>query len=180
MNYTNAPSTYYVKYLEQQLPAIEKKLHGLINNFKFEKYQMDDIFQDILVKALEKIHTFRGKSKLETWIYSIAINYCINYKKRKQELSVDYIDTLYEKQSGDNCPLSDAYIKKDLHKRINRIIKNLPPKFRSIISLYYFENVRQEQIAERLGIPLGTVWSRMNTVKNMLRTQLADYYECAG
>ena len=108
----------------------------------------EDISQDIFVKIWRYSNTFNGKSKLQTWIYRIVINTCLDALK-KQKTYIDIEDV----EISDSADLTDVtYLKKQTAQQIQYALTCLKPQERSAIVLFYWEEYKIKQIAEILGI----------------------------
>ena len=140
-----------------------------------------DVVQDAFIKAHRKLAEFEGNAAFSTWLYRICVNLCIDKKRadarRKKvdlddALSVD--DSLYAESeigprlSGGN-PLKTT-TDKELGKEIARAMETLSEDHRAILLLREVEGMSYEEIADTLGIPRGTVMSRLfHARKNMQR-----------
>ena len=168
-------SANHLKYLEEILPDFEKKIRSLIFAFKIYNDTADDLKQDILLKAIEKIETFESRSKLESWIYRIAINHCINFKKKKSEVVTDCIDSYSDDFTRLNLNPEKKYLNEENSKSLHEMVSMLPKRLKDIVILYNFNNMSQKEIAAKLDIPLGTVWSRMNKAKCLLKEEINKF-----
>ena len=142
----------------------------VINVIKNRDYN-DDITQEIFLRIYQKIHTFNGKSKLSTWIYKVAYNYCLDYKQRIRRNPIANSETL---ESWFDCADKEinpatTYAKKSRDEMLFTLIDKLPEKYRSVINLYYFKETDYNDIAEILNIPVGTVKTYLFRAKENLR-----------
>lgn len=163
-----------LKDFEKIAVNFRPKIMRLVKNFGFNNELCEDLTQEIFLKVVEKISLFKGQSKLESWIYSIAINHCINFKKKYNRVKLDYLLSL-DTISKNETPEKD-YLKKELGSVLKEHIAALPEKIKAVFHLYNFKGLSQKEIAMQLNIPTGTVWSRMNSAKKILRDKLAAYY----
>lgn len=130
--------------------------------FSKDRQEIDDLFQDILVKVWQGFDTFRGESNQRTWIYRIALNTCINADKKKKKagekvaLSVD-IDPFEETND-------DALQTGLLYKRINR----LGLVDRSIV-LLWLEGISYDEIGEIVGISPKNVSVKLVRIREQLK-----------
>ena len=135
--------------------------------------EANDAVQDIFLRINKGLCNFREESKISTWIYKIATNVCLRQCKKKKHLfnSIDeeYIQKLISEQHS-HPPVDTVYEKKELHKVVLRCISKLPPKYRVVILLYYYEELSYEEIADIVDIPVGTVGTNLHLAKNALRT----------
>ena len=129
--------------------------------FSKDKQEVDDLFQEVLVKLWQGYATFQGKSDLRTWIYKVSLNTCISIdrkkKRRKTQPLLEGID-LFDKNDADN-------LKTDmLHERIGR----LQPFDRAIV-LLWLENMSYEEIAQIVGISVKNVSVKLYRIKEQLK-----------
>lgn len=141
-----------------------------------------DVVQDAFIKAHKKLAEFEGNAAFSTWLYRICVNLCIDRKRaevRRRKVDLDDAlatnlgdDSLYAESeiggrlSGTN-PLKNTG-DKELGKEIGRAMELLSEDHRSILLLREVEGMSYEEIAETLGIPRGTVMSRLfHARKNM-------------
>jgi RNA polymerase sigma-70 factor (ECF subfamily) len=140
-----------------------------------------DVVQDAFIKAHKKLAEFEGNAAFSTWLYRICVNLCIDKKRadaRRRKVDLDDAlasdDGLYAdadisgRLSGTN-PLKTA-ADKELGSEIGRALAGLSEDHKSILLLREVEGMSYEEIAETLGIPRGTVMSRLfHARKNMQR-----------
>lgn len=140
-----------------------------------------DVVQDAFIKAHKKLAEFEGNAAFSTWLYRICVNLCIDKKRADaRRRKVDLDDAL----SVDDSLYADADIggrlaaanplkttgDKELGKEIDRALAGLSDDHKSILLLREVEGMSYEEIADTLGIPRGTVMSRLfHARKNMQR-----------
>ena len=129
--------------------------------FSKDKQEVDDLFQEVLVKLWQGYDSFQGKSDLRTWIYRVSLNTCISIdrkkKRRKTQPLLEGID-LFDKIDADNRQ-TDM-----LHERIGR----LQPFDRAIV-LLWLENMSYEEIAQIVGISVKNVSVKLYRIKEQLK-----------
>ena len=128
--------------------------------FSKDKQEVDDLFQEVLVKLWQGYDSFQGKSDLRTWIYRVSLNTCISIdrkkKRRKTQPLLEGID-LFDKNDADNRQ-TDM-----LHERIGR----LQPFDRAIV-LLWLENMSYDEIAQIVGISVKNVSVKLYRIKEQL------------
>ncbi len=137
-----------------------------------------DITQEIFVLTMESLHTFRRESKFSTWMYSIAINYCKNYKRKKRR----YVEVPIQRSGSESdyeIPLTDMrqdpeaeVINRDSLKIVMQEIKELPGDYRDILVLRDIEGESYSDIADMLSISLSNVKVRIHRGREMLKNRL--------
>ena len=150
---------------ESQFAQIIRENKGTIYTvcymFSKDKEEVDDLFQEALIKLWQGLESFNGKSDLKTWIYKVTLNSCISIdrkkKIRKTQPLMEGID-LFDKNDADNKQ-TDM-----LHARIQR----LQPFDRAIV-LLWLENMSYQEIAQIVGIEVKNVSVRLYRIKEQLK-----------
>ena len=114
----------------------------------------DDVLQNTFIKAWSAIDSFRGESRLQTWLFRIAINESLNYlNKKKQVLSLDQTDG-----SLADMLASDSYFDGDeVQRQFQTAINTLPEKQRLVFNLKYFDAMKYEDMSSLLGTSIGAL-----------------------
>ena len=130
-----------------------------------------DAVQDTFLKAFRQFHRFRGDADALTWLTAIAINVCRDYRRTAWFRHVDRrMEDLPEQAAS--FPFPDNTV-------ITEVTK-LPDKYREVILLRYYQDMKQKDIAAALGISDRAVRQRLNKANTMLREQLKEWYEDEG
>ena len=127
----------------------------------------------VFLRAYEARSRYREGSNVSTWLFTIAYNICKNH----------YRSNAYEAEllaSLDAEPLSDQQIEVEmdaaqLDEALERVLSELPPPLHQLFSLHYQEELTIPQVAEIVGIPDGTVKSRLHKTMNIIRKKLKGY-----
>jgi RNA polymerase sigma-70 factor (ECF subfamily) len=148
-----------------------RKYSGFLFNVALQilrrKDLAEDVAEDTLLIGLKKIGSFRGKSKLSTWLYRIASN-----RAKQVILSEMRKDALKEKiaDSPDANDFVPSEYKKSRKKEIIwKGMEFLKDSDREIITLVDIQNLKYEEVAEILGVPIGTVRSRISRARERLK-----------
>jgi RNA polymerase sigma-70 factor (ECF subfamily) len=134
----------------------------------------EDLCQEIFFRVFRDLKNFRGESKLSTWIGAIAYKSCISHLRKKgKEILVpvgDYTPVLRGKASPEQ---TDQYLDRtSMKKLIHQTIATLPVHYRTVITLFYLEELSYREIEEITGMPGGTVKSYLNRGRHLLREML--------
>ncbi len=124
-----------------------------------------DITQEVFIKVYRNLDGFKGRSSIKTWLFAIARNTVTNYltrNKKKEETELE------ESLFLDNFNRSEAEMKRTLLLALDK----LPLEHAEILRLYYFDRFSYKEIAELMGINIGTVKSRLNRAKKYLKAEL--------
>ncbi len=162
-----------------------KKYKGPLQNLIFrmvsEKSEIEDLVQEVFIKAFNSLRNYNQEFAFSTWIYRIAINNTIDYlRKRKLEtFSIDSDDEDDEDKPKFEIPdttySADAnIILEQRQKIINDAIESLPEKYRKIIELRHKEELSYEEISEILNLPIGTVKAHLFRARELLNKYLRD------
>jgi RNA polymerase sigma-70 factor (ECF subfamily) len=153
----------------------------------------EDLTQEVFIRVYQAIPGFRSGSKFSTWIYRIAHNLCLSELRKRgrrgEHLSLEEEGDekihwiLRDSREG----LEEEIEQMDLSEKIQTLVGQLPTPHRTALTLFYVNRARYEEIAEIMGIPLGTVKTYIHRAKLRLRdlvlasSDLADFVgESAG
>ncbi len=149
----------------------EKKLLRYVNYITGNPISAADIVQETFIKAFVNLYGFNIEKKFSSWIYRIAHNESINHiKKYKKEIlgSENIFHYLADKKPS----LEENYEKEEIAKRLRENIKKLKIIYAEPLVLYFLEEKSYEEISDILRIPLGTVGTRINRGKKLLKSEL--------
>lgn len=131
----------------------------------------DDLTQQTLVNYLESRGRFRGESSASTYLIGIARN---NLRAHRRRLERAF---RIEAAFLDAGPPSSGRSAEGLEKALLRGIQQLPAELHLVLDLFYWRGIPQNTIARRLGVPVGTVASRLRRAKEKLRAFIVSYLE---
>lgn len=138
----------------------------------------EDMVQESILKAYERMHQFRAESSLYTWLVRILINNCKD-RLRKKDLKQASLwwhsreGKLESRQIPDDREDTDK--KFELSERSTRLmaaLKSIEEDYRELIILHYYDNLSMKDISEILKIPEGTIKSRMSRARELLKDRL--------
>lgn len=130
----------------------------------------EDAVQDSFLKAYQKWHTFRGECSEKTWLMRIAVNTCRDYRRRAWMRWNDRRVDVERLILPGGTPVDSA------DDTVIRAVMALPPREKEAVLLRYYQQMKLGEIAQALGIPEGTVTSRLNRARARLRRQLEGWY----
>jgi len=139
------------------------------------KEEAEDILQEVFVSVWRSRNTFNPKKgKLITWIYRITVNQCLSRRRKKkpailslEEKSIDLPDMKPGEQ------LEEVLVTRLEYERLMKAMNALDSKHRSVLILRYFNDLSYDEIAQIIGVPLGTVKSRISQALRSLRAQMS-------
>ncbi len=132
---------------------------------------IEDVVQDVFIKTYQNINSFNISQRFSPWIYRIAHNTYINAIK-KQNSGPMYLfdfDTLISHTVVEENPIIKEREQKEIKEVVDKGLKEIEPKYREILVLYYIEDFSYKEIADILQIPVGTVGVRIMRAKEILK-----------
>jgi len=157
----------------------QKQIYDLAYSFTHNVEDAYDLSQDIFLKAFKAIHKFQENSAFYTWLYRIARNAGIDYvrkKKNRNLITVDDIE-LMNRLSIDKSTerMINRLEREELKEKIRNAISKLSARQKQVFVLRHYENLNLREIAERLGLSIGTVKVHHFNAVNRLRKTLSYY-----
>jgi RNA polymerase sigma-70 factor (ECF subfamily) len=132
--------------------------------------EANDIGQETFVRFYQSMNKFRGDSALGTYLTRIAMNLCLNEIRRRKRHSFMRVQAWEpDNQSVDGRDIEAA---RDFGEKTRVAVARLDPGFRAVVVLCWMEERTAREAADILGIPLGTVLSRLHRARQNLRTWL--------
>ncbi|HEY3367627.1 MAG TPA: sigma-70 family RNA polymerase sigma factor [Symbiobacteriaceae bacterium] len=134
----------------------------------------EDIFQEVFTRVYLNLHKFRGDSSPRTWMYRITINLCRDRLRspalrRVLLLGEDFLGVSPEPDDVEDTALAAAD-----KAVLLAAVTDLPPEYREVVLLYYYEEMDTREVAETLALSEGTVRSRLHRARAKLRTALSE------
>lgn len=139
-----------------------------------------DAVQDAFIRAFERLDTFQRGARFRTWLLRIVSNRALDLmrsRKVRQSISLDHGDDEAPRELPTrDCNSTPGHNleQTELRERLQTAIESLPPDQRAVFALYATGEMTYGEIAEVMGIPLGTVMSRLYHARRKLHEQLAD------
>jgi len=147
-------------------------LGGFLRRKLRESRLIDEVYNDVMFTVWNKADTFRGDSKVSTWIFGIAYRTCLSHA-RKESRHSDQIDEFEIDQIAENSQdYSDQ--NDDITDSLNSAISELSEDHRTVIELAYFIGNSIVEIAEIMACPVNTVKTRLYHARLHLKTNLQD------
>lgn len=148
----------------------EPKLRRYARRFLARDDAIDDLVQDVFIKVYTNLQSFNTTQRFSPWVYRIAHNTFVNEIRRQQRWQFDWFaaDTVLPQLSAPET--SDAEtLATELNEEVASVLRELPPKYREVIVLYYFESLTYQEIADVLKIPPATVGARLSRGRTKLK-----------
>lgn len=148
----------------------ERGLRALAYRVLGDRELMDDALQEAYLKAFRALPSFRGESTLASWLYRVVYNCCQDQLRRARARRAAPLEAAGEPSDPEPGPAEVAIHRYDLAAAL----ASLPVDMRAAVLLVDAEGMDYREAAEVLGIPRGTVASRLNRARAHLRRALAD------
>jgi RNA polymerase sigma-70 factor (ECF subfamily) len=163
------PPDFQTIYDEFQ-PKIRRYLSRLVGATDAE-----DLTQEVFAKVSRALPSFRGESRVSTWIYRIATNTAFDRLRSPsfQRAARAPIELL-PLATGQPLGIDQDLARKEMSECVRRYIDDLPPPYRSAVTLSEDEGLTNQQIADVLGISLDTVKIRLHRARSRLKNQLGS------
>ena len=143
------------------IPRLRRYARALVG----DRASADDLVQDTLERAWAKLHLYRRGTDLRAWLFTVMHNVHVN-KVRSARATDPLEDEMPE--LAQRAAQGDALVVRDL----DRAIARLPAEQRTVLLLVALEEMSYDQVARALGIPIGTVMSRLSRAREKLRTMM--------
>ena len=159
----------------RELLEIQSELQRFAYKLTADKEEANDLLQETSLKALGNMDKYTPGTNFKGWVYTIMRNIFINnYRKEtRDQIFVDTTDNFFHinsSQEFDNYITDNGYDTKEIY----RVVHSLPRDYR-IPFLMHISGFKYREIADRLGLPLGTVKSRIFFTRQQLQGLLKDY-----
>jgi len=152
-----------------------RKVFNVAYKFVGKHDEAEDLTQDIFLKIFKALATFDRRANFQTWIISISRNLCIDHyrsvRKERQTMARDVEMSDLQPASKDRGPYAAAE-HQDLRAMLRQALETLPATLRTAVVLRDLQELSYQEIADRLGLPEGTVKSRINRGRIELGVQL--------
>jgi len=161
--------------IERLVQTYQQDVYRLALSILDDSDDADDATQEVFVAALRALESFRGNASFKTWLFSITVNVCrtrLGRHKNRGRLQ-QIMQSLFQLNSKHAHPEHEA-IQSESDSALWRAIHALDDKHRIPVILRYYHDLPVAEIAETLGVPVGTVHSRLNHAREKLRTQLKE------
>lgn len=192
---TEAEDESELRFIERLVRHDERAFNELVETYEQRVFRLvfrmlgrrdeaEDMAQEVFVQVFKAIGTFRGDSKLSTWVYRIAVNLCKNrlkYLSRRHDGSQQELEPVAERAAlseakgvtfGDVARPDHMVEGFQVEQIVQRCIAEIEPDFREVLILADVEDLSYQEIGEITGLADGTVKSRIHRARAMLKAKV--------
>jgi len=152
----------------------EKRVYNLCYRMLGREEDARDAAQDAFITALRKLSSFRGEAQFTTWLHRVTVNACYDVLRRKRR------EPMLEPSREEDAPEPPGPASPDHADSavaavdVQRALMRVPQEFRAVLVMHDVHDLAYEDIAESLGIPVGTVKSRLHRGRVALAGELGE------
>jgi RNA polymerase sigma-70 factor, ECF subfamily len=168
------PDTSRDLILEKAMREYGNDVYYIVYSYVKDHCLAEDLTQEVFVKFYNKMDTFREESSLKTWIVRMAINHCKDYLRRWDTRMISFTNTINEVVKGKFGTPEQTLIQKETNSDLIQKLLSLPVKYREIIFLFYFEEMKLAEIAECMNLNINTVKTRLAKGRKLLGAAYQD------
>lgn len=169
--------------IETLLDRFGPRVQQLARRYAQSSADAEDLTQEIFLDLFGSVAGFRGEAQLSTWVYRVALNHCLRWKEKQAREMARCESGCAGFVQGENEPISrDASgdpqrraAQSDLKREVAGALDGLSDLHREIVILHEMHELTYAQCAEILGVPIGTVKSRLSNAFSQLRRALGPY-----
>lgn len=147
-----------------------KGVQGVVYRMCGDRQLAEDAAQETFIQAWLRLSSYRPKSSLRNWLYRIAVNTAIDMLRKEKRILPGAVDDM---NLADAAPEPEArFVKAERSALVRTAVVGLPDASRAVLVLREYEGLSYKEIADTLDIPVGTVMSRLNYARKLLREKL--------
>ncbi|MBP1996775.1 RNA polymerase sigma factor SigW [Paenibacillus eucommiae] len=163
----------FVELVELYRNKIQRLAYRMLHN----KPDSEDIVQETFIRVYLNLNHYDESQKFSTWIYRIGRNVCIDLLRKKRpvaSLDAEFSDadddySFYSKIASEESSPEHLVLQSETEEHIRKSINKLSDKYKSIIMLYYLQELSLQEISEKLRLPVTTVKTRLHRGRELLR-----------
>lgn len=171
-----------IEAFEELIESYRKKVFNIALRMVGNREDASDLAQEVFIRIFKSLKSFKEESQFSTWVYRITTNVCLDHiRKNKKtnnvslEEEIELSENSVKKQYSDASPSPDIIAERNEVRRIiSSAVRLLPEDHRSVIVLRDIQGFSYEEISKILNCPEGTVKSRLNRARQILRERLGD------
>jgi RNA polymerase sigma-70 factor (ECF subfamily) len=136
-----------------------------------------DLVQEILIKTYNNLSSFKEDARFSTWLYRIAVNSCIDWSRKKKSkaimTAISFEETnILEIITTDSEGPEELFLQQENKDVVRNAVGDLPEIYKTVLILYYFEELQVQEICNILDVPRKTIETRLYRAKKILKSIL--------
>lgn len=159
------------------------KIYALVYGMTSNREDAEDVTQEVFVKAWKALGHFREHSSFYTWVYRIAVNRTINFRKRRNRRKTvkfeEFDPDIKQAESYKEFSSKGSVLRKmsltEFQKKMNEALQTLSDKHRAVVVMHDVQGMSHAEIAKVMGCSEGTARSRLFYARKKLQEQLAEF-----
>ena len=160
-----------LRVIDEYIAKYGKRLYGLCVSLCNDSFEAENLYQETWLKAVKNISKYDTSREFEPWVTRICVNI---YRNKLRRISKSPIITFKNSEEKEKILETVSAPPENQYTELYDAINKLPEKLRVTVILFYFRDMDTESAALSLNIPSGTVKSRLNKAKKLLRKELTD------
>ena len=161
----------------------KQSVYGLCYRLLTSAEESRDAAQEAFVRAYTRIRDFDARQPFAAWVLRIARNHCIDLlRRRRPTLALEGRSD--EPEAGVAPELQDHFAvggeqavqEEEAQRDLDKAIAGLPPRYREVIALFHVQHKSYAEIAETLGVPMGTVMTWLHRARKELKLKLSEHF----
>jgi RNA polymerase sigma-70 factor (ECF subfamily) len=162
---TTTSSFDLVEIHDEHAPFVFRTLQRL----GVRESDLDDAVQEVFVVVHKKLHTFRGSARVTTWLYGVALRVAYRFRRtaRRRREDPGELDQMHVPDSSPG-PESVAF-EREARRQLAEVLDGMDPPKRAVLVMFELERLSTAQIADELGLPVGTVYSRLSAAREQFQ-----------
>ncbi|MBT1700003.1 RNA polymerase sigma factor [Fulvivirgaceae bacterium PWU4] len=154
----------------------EKLVAHMIGRLVKKDEEREELCQDVFLRVHEKLGEFSFQSKLSTWIATIAYRYAINHLRKQKIRFADLPDEeSFTKHFIEETDPESIVEEGDTDAFVLKLVDELPPQYKTVLTLYHVEGMTYPEICEVTQMPEGTVKNYLFRARNLLKEKVKKY-----
>jgi RNA polymerase sigma factor (sigma-70 family) len=152
--------------------AYQEKVYWVIRRMVVVHEDSDDLVQETFLKVWKSLDSFKGESKLYTWVYRIAVNEALSHlRKKKRRFFVPIVDV--EQELSNHIDDASCFDGSDIEQKLQKALLTLPAKQRLVFNLKYFEEMKYKDMSEVLQVSIGGLKAQYHHAVKKIKKELA-------
>jgi len=171
----------------QFVDAYQNRVFGFVRRMVPNLDEAADVTQDVFIRSFQSFHRFDGRSSVRTWLFRIAYNLCVDRSRKVGRAPEEMSLQMGGDDGEETLDVSDSRwepekiaLDEELAGVVEQGIASMSEKLRSVLLLHDREDMAYEEIASMLGLPVGTVKSRLFLARAHLQNVLSPYLNGEG